>query len=150
MEQEKRVKRQKTEKKAWKFLSWETLGIVMAACVIQAIVWIGMHGVPLMGLPEKEEVSSITITHSDFGERELTGTEDIELMVKAANLLNYRVFGAKEGSPIITVTYHLKNGRDIRIEANHTTMWWHGKTHPIKDQDVFVNVIQGLYFEWKE
>lgn len=94
----------------------------MTVYVTRAIVWIGIHGVPLTGLPEKEGVSSITITHGDFGERELTGVEDIGLMAKAVNLLSYRVFGEKEGSLTIPVTYHLKSGRDIRIGVNHTTM----------------------------
>ncbi len=52
-----------------------------------------------------------------------------------------------EGSPIISITYHMKNGNDINIEANNTTMWWHGKPHTIKEKNVFVDIIQGLFFE---
>ena len=44
----------------------------------------------------------------------------------------------------------MKNGNDINIEANNTTVWWHGKPHSIKEKNSFVNIIQGLFFIIKE
>ena len=68
-------------------------------------------------------------------------------MINATNLLNYRIFGKKEGSPVMTVTFHLKDGDDVTISANNTSMWWHGKLHPIKDTALFINVVDGLFFD---
>lgn len=144
-------------KRAWKFFSWNTVYVLMVVCVLNTVIWIGFHGVPLMGVPKKEDVESVTILCNDtdngtiekessMKERTITDDENIELLVKASGLLNYRLFGEKEEAPVIVVTYHLKNGDSIRIGANRNTMWWRGKSHAIKEPDVFVNIIQGLYF----
>ena len=135
------------EKKRWKFFSWKTLCIVVVVCVIHTTIWITFYGVPLMGLPQAEEVKSISITKNSSQERELTTIEDIERFIKAPNLLSYRVFGKTEGSPIMIVTYHLKNGEDVTMKANNTSMWWHEKVHPIKDTSLFINVVDGLFFD---
>lgn len=160
------------EKRAWKFFSWNTVFVLLMTCVLNTVIWIGFHGVPLMGVPQKENVESVTILCNDTGngtiekeipmeqismeqipmeeltmkERTVTDDENIELLVKASSLLNYRIFGEKEEVPVIVVTYHLKNGDSICIGANRNTMWWHGKSHAIKEKDVFVNIIQGLFF----
>lgn len=133
-------------KSRWCFFSWQAFCSILAVCVVNTAIWIAFHGFPIVGLPEKEAVQSISITHNNAGERIITDHEDIELIVNAANLLNYSLFGETSGSPIISMTYHLTDGRDVTIEANHTTMWWHGKSHPIKETDMFINVIQGLFF----
>lgn len=138
------------EKKFWKFFSWNTLCIVVVVCVLNAIIWIAFHGVPLVGLPQAEDVKSISVTQNSSQEREITTEEDIELLVNAANLLNYCLLGKTEGGPIITVTYHLKDGDDVTIRANNTSMWWHGKSYPIKETDMFINIVQGLYFDLAE
>lgn len=133
-----------------KFFSLNTLCIAVVVCVLNAIIWITFHGVPLVGLPQAEDVKSISVTKNSSQEREVTTQEDIKLLVNAAKLLNYRLLGGTEGSPIITVTYHLKDGDDVTIKANNTSMWWHGKSHPIKETDMFINIVQGLYFDLEE
>ena len=135
------------EKKRWKFFSWKTLYTVVSIVVIQTIIWVAFHGVPLIGLPQVEDVKSISITQNSSQEREIKMREEIELMINATNLLNYRIFGKKEGSPIMTVTFHLKDGDDVTIRANNTSVWWHGKLHPIKDTALFINVVDGLFFD---
>ena len=124
--------------------------MVLVVCGLNTIIMIKFHGVPLVGLPQAEDVKSISVTQNSSQERDITTEEDIELLVNAANLLNYRLLGETEGSPIITVTYHLKDGDDVTIKANNTSMWWHGKSHPIKKTDVFINIVQGLYFDLVE
>ena len=105
-----------------------------------------MDCIPLMGFPEKEDIQSITIHCNGIEERKITEEQDIALLVNAVNLLNYQLWGKAEGNPIIGITYHLENGNDINIEANDTTIWWHGKSHALKQPDVFVNIIEGLFF----
>lgn len=133
-------------KKPWKFFSWNTLCIIMVSCLLNAVIWGAFHGIPLMGFPEKEDIQSITIHCNGIEERKITEEQDIALLVNAVNLLNYQLWGKAEGNPIIGITYHLENGNDISIEANGTTIWWHGKSHALKQPDVFVNIIEGLFF----
>ena len=135
------------EKKHWKFFSWKTLGTIVFILVIQTIIWVAFHGIPLIGLPQAEDVKSISITKNSSQEREIKTREEIELMINATNLLNYRIFGKKEGSPVMTVTFHLKDGKDVTMKANNTSMWWHGKGHPIKDTSLFINVVDGIFFD---
>ncbi|MEA4920311.1 MAG: hypothetical protein VB078_05290 [Clostridiaceae bacterium] len=133
--------------KAWKFFSWKTLCVIIAVCILNPIIWVAFHGIPLMGLPKKEEIKSISITQNNEEQKTITDEDDIELLVNTANLLNYRLFGKTAGAPIISLTYHLKSGDDVTIEANNATMWWHGKAHPIKEPDMFVKIVQGLFFD---
>ena len=135
------------EKKHWKFFSWKTLETIVVVLVIQTIIWVAFHGIPLIGLPQAEDVKSISITKNSSQEREIKTREEIELMINATNLLNYRIFGKKEGSPVMTVTFHLKDGEDVTMKANNTSMWWHGKVHPIKDTSLFINVVDGIFFD---
>lgn len=135
------------EKKHWKFFSWKTLETIVVVLVIQTIIWVAFHGIPLIGLPQAEDVKSILITQNSSQEREIKTREEIELMINATNLLNYRIFGKKEGSPVMTVTFHLKDGEDVTMKANNTSMWWHGKVHPIKDTSLFINVVDGIFFD---
>ena len=135
------------EKKRWKFFSWKTLYTVVSIFVIKTIIWVAFYGVPLIGLPQAEDVKSISITKNSSQEREIKTQEEIELLVNTVNLLNYRLRGGTEGIPIVTVTFHLKDGDDVTIRANHTSVWWHGKIHPIKDTSLFVNVVDGLFFD---
>ena len=135
------------EKKHWKFFSWKTLETIVVVLVIQTIIWVAFHGIPLIGLPQAEDVKSISITKNSSQEIEIKTREEIELMINATNLLNYRIFGKKEGSPVMTVTFHLKDGEDVTMKANNTSMWWHGKVHPIKDTSLFINVVDGIFFD---
>ena len=136
----------KKRKKTWRFILWNTLCVIIVSCILNAVIWILFHGIPLIGLPEKENVKSVTIIYNETEKREITDTETIEILVKSANLLNYQLWGQTQGSPIIDMIYHLEDGEDIKISANSTTMWWHGKSHVIKETGTFVNIIQGLFF----
>lgn len=109
--------------KSWKTLIKQTIISVIFSVIISAFIWIVFHGIPLIGLPDIENVKSITITCNEIQEKNITDKDDIELLVNAANLLNYRLYGETQGEPIISVTYHLQNGKDITIQANYTTMW---------------------------
>ena len=122
---------------------------VVLAVLISAGVWIGFYGVPLLGLPKTEEVESAKLIWMDEDPIVVTETEQLELLVKAANLLNYK-FGASNAETLeLTVRYTLKNGEVRELSASRTTVWWKGKTHPLKNPDVFYNVIEGLFLEQK-
>ena len=78
-----------------------------AVGLIASAVWIGRYGVPLLGLPKAEDVQSVTLVSLDSGSVTVTDTENVELLVKAANLLNYKLGAPDTTDPELTVTYTL-------------------------------------------
>lgn len=44
---------------------WNIVCVIFISCIINGIVWIGFHGIPLIGLPEKEEVERVTIVYNN-------------------------------------------------------------------------------------
>ncbi len=119
--------------------------VVMISCILNVVIWIAFHGIPIMGIPNIEEVESITIKYNNEQQKEIIKKEEIELLVKSSNILNYKILGKKEGQPVISMIYHLKNGKDVMIEANYTTVWWKGKSYEIKEKDMFINIITVLF-----
>lgn len=49
-------------------------------------------------------------------------------------------------SPMITITYYRENQPAITVSANRNTVWWKGKSHVIRDPDMFVNLAEGIFF----
>lgn len=137
------------KQKSYKFFSKYTMFIIVVSCVLNGIIWIGFHGIPIIGIPKVEEVESITIYYNDVKQQEIVEKEKIELLIKASNLLNYKFLGKikEKEQPIICVIYHLKSGKDVMIEANYTTVWWKGKSYEIKEKDMFINIITALFFD---
>ncbi len=121
--------------------------VVMISCILNVVIWIAFHGIPIMGIPNIKEVESITIKYNNEQQKEIIKKEEIELLVKSSNILNYKILGKKEGQPVISMIYHLKNGKDVMIEANYTTVWWKGKSYEIKEKDMFINIITVLFFD---
>ena len=56
----------KKEKKKWKFVLWNTLFVIIVSCVLNIVIWILFHGIPLIGLPKKEDVKSVTIIYNEI------------------------------------------------------------------------------------
>lgn len=136
---------QKNGKKA-KFFSWYTLTAVLAAAALSALGGIWLHGMPPTGLPRAEDVEAVTITRGQQ-KVELTASDDVQLMAGAANLLSYKPFGAAEDAPVLTVTYHLKNGDTRIIEASAASVWWRGRAHVLQEPGMFVNIVSTLYLD---
>ncbi len=128
------------------FFSWNTLLSVLIACAVSAAGWIALHGIPLMGLPEADAVESVTLVYGGK-ERKVTGRDDVRLIVQAAGFLNYCLFGEEGGEPEVSVTYHLKAGGDICLEAGPAVVRWKGKAHSLKETDIFTNIIRGVFYE---
>lgn len=122
---------------------------VILTMLILSIIYYGIDGIPLAGLPKEKDVSYIEIYSASLDEiRICTESEDIEKCVKIVHLLNYKFGTSKQGPPLITITYHLKDGEKLSISANDNTVYWKGKAHTIKDDngDFFVGVIEGMFF----
>ena len=131
-----------------KHSAWlQTLLTVVLSVLIASAVWIGRYGVPLLGLPKAEDVQSVTLVSLDSGSVTVTDTENVELLVKAANLLNYKLGAPDTTDPELTVTYTLKNGEVRVLSASRTTMWWKGRAHPLRQPEEFCNIVDGLILD---
>lgn len=131
------------------FFSWNTLWSVTAACVLSVAGSLLIHGVPLMGLPKAEEVKAVTIVWNGE-ERTVTETDDVKLLADAAHLLHYRLFGGEQAgaeTPILSVTYRLKAGGSIRLEAGSAVVRWKGKVHTLEETDIFIKIIQKVFYD---
>ena len=45
------------------------------------------------------------------------------------------------------MTYTLKNGEVRVLSASRTTMWWKGRAHPLRQPEVFCNIVDGLFLD---
>lgn len=123
---------------------------IFIGMLICAVLYLCVYGMALIGIPEAEEVERITISYSEFPDevRELTEKEDLEMVIQLSDFLNYSLLGedASDSPPIVTVTYFLKNGDTVTVSANRTSVWWKGKVHALKQEDLFVNLTEGIFF----
>lgn len=107
-------------------------------------------GMYLIGVPKAEETEKVTILYRDAAdeEKEITDRKQIELAVKLTGFLRYSLLEEADGTedPVITIVYHMKNGRTIAVSANRDTVWWKGKAHVIREQDMFINLAEGIFF----
>lgn len=135
----------KTLKEALRFL----LGA--AACMILTTgIKIALDGCWLVFLPLDDKVASVTVAYPSLSpeEKELSDTGDVQRCIKMLNLLKYDVFKKTQDKtePLVTYTYHLKDGTDMVVAANNDTVFYRGKQHVLKESGVFVNVTEGLFF----
>lgn len=122
-----------------------------AACMILTTgIKIALDGCWLIFLPIDDKVESVTVAYPSLSpeEKELSDTGDVQRCIKMLNLLKYDVFQKSQDTtdPLVTYTYHLKDGTDMVVAANNDTVFYRGKQHVLKESGVFVNVTEGLFF----
>ena len=124
--------------------------VIVVATVLVVGAKILIDGMYLWGIPDLKEVQTVSISYPRVTEeiKEISSQEDKELSLKLTGFLKYDLFKKADSNekPLITITYHLKDGTDKTISANNTTVWWNGKTYVIKDQEMFVNLTEGIFF----
>lgn len=118
------------------------LSQIVTVTVLLVGISILKDGMYLIGVPDMGDVGSVTISGKEF-----TGPEDIELAVKLTGFLRYSLFEKADasGEPLLTITYHLKSGKDVDVSANRETVWWQGKAHAIKEKEMFINLTEGIF-----
>lgn len=137
---------QKTiSKKVIQFLS-----IFLVCLVVTIVVYFWSNGLPLFGLPDPTEITSVTVldTRLSDTERQITDTHKILTARNAANLLRYK-WGDTTGleEPFITITYHLVNGEEMVVQASDEMVIWKGKAHPLLGEPMFARVVEVFFFE---
>lgn len=123
---------------------------VIVITVLIVGIHIFMNGMYLLGLPDLEDIQSVSISYPSVTDdvKEISSYEDIESALKLTGFLKYDLFkkATSEEAPLITITYHLKDGTDKTISANNTTVWWNNKPYAIKDKEMFINITEGIFF----
>lgn len=132
-----------------KKLGKELLKIAAITAVIMAIS-VCMEGMWLFGIPDIDDVQAVQITdlrHSAEAKK-LTDEESIELAVQLSGFLKYKPLSKAQNNsePIITITYLLEDGTQKSLSANENTVWWQGKTRAIKQEEIFLNLCEGIFF----
>jgi hypothetical protein len=115
--------------------------------VLTAVVLdFAFFGVPLFGMPEPEDVAYVEIIHERLAAepRRVTG-EDIELAVNLAGFLKFTLGEAKQ-EPRIEMIYHLKDGGTVSLAGGEQSVLWKGRTLALKEDNLFVNLAEGIFF----
>ena len=122
-------------------------GVTVALLVGVSIFHRGMY---LIGVPKAEKVQYVTVSYPEVTdeEKKITHREQIRLAVQLTGFLRYSLLEEADSgeSPMITITYYQENQAAITVSANRNTVWWKGKSHVIKDPDMFVNLTEGIFF----
>lgn len=123
----------------------------VAACMILTTgIKIALDGCWLVFLPIDEKVESVTVAYPSCGQaaKELSDADDVKRCINMLGMLKYDVFRKSEdlSEPLVTYTYHLKDGTDMVVAANNDTVFYKGKQHALKESALFVNVTEGLFF----
>ncbi len=111
---------------------------------------IALDGCWLVFLPMDGKVASVTVAYPALSAegKEVSDAEDVQRCINMLNTLKYDVFKSSidTSGPLVTYTFHLKDGTDMVVAANNDTVFYGGKQHVLKESGVFVNVTEGLFF----
>lgn len=137
-------------KKAAKSIGCFLLQIALTFVLVLGIK-IAMDGCWLVFLPIDDKVQSVTIEYPGLSQtaKEITDPTERKQCVSLLNMLNYDVFRKSEDETdaLVTYTYHLKDGTDMVVAANNETVFYKGKQHVLKQEKLFVNLTEGLFFQ---
>lgn len=121
-----------------------------ATTILIVGIKICISGMALLGLPDLNDIQSVCISYPGITDemKEISNHEDVELALKLTGFLKYDLFDKAESreEPLITIIYYLKDGTNKTVSANNSTVWWNGKSHVIKDKEMFVNLTEGIFF----
>lgn len=125
------------------------IATVIAVVIVVVSLNILTDGVPLLGTPDAENVSSVIVEHSDYPDDIKKHTDDtkIELAVAMLGCLNYSPLkGLSNDVPVIKVTYIMNDDTEIVVEANDKTVWWNGKAYAVTDENMFVKMCTAVFY----
>ena len=135
--------------KAVKELLRFVLSVFLSVSAVLAVS-IFMNGMYLLGIPDPEDVQSVVAEYPGVTDekKEFTDREHVEQAVKLTGFLRYALFEepVSGGSPMITITYVLDDGRTVSVSADRETVWWKGRPRAIKDREMFINLAEGIFF----
>lgn len=123
---------------------------VAASVFIVMAIDASVRGMWLFGIPDSENVKSVTLSYPRLTDEtvRLCEEDDIELALNLTGFLRYDLFDEPDPDqkPKITMTFHMKDGTDKTIDANNETVWINKKAYSVKQEDMFINLTEGVFF----
>lgn len=123
--------------------------LATAACavVLGGVLRCFVYGIPLLGIPQAEALVSVEMTSSAYGETKMTAvSEEIELVRNATGLLRHTFSEAEWEEPDVTVVFTDRNGKRYELSASENCVTYGLKTYKLKQEGLFVNIVEGLCF----
>ncbi len=122
---------------------------ILLTTVIVTVIGVLWQGVRPFGAPSVEDVERAEVSYPAVtDEVKKPAGERLKTAVNLIGCLRYDLLkGAEEGDePLITITYYTKDGKEATVAASRKTVWWNGRAHALKEEDLFVNLAEGLFF----
>lgn len=136
---------QKSVKQKIKQVLWSFIVCFLTICAVN--YW--GNGFQLFGLPNQNDIVSVTISDTRLSdtERQITDAHKLLTARNAANLIHYK-FGDTTGleAPYVTITYHLANGEERVLQASNEMVIWQEKAHRLEDDSMFVRIVEVFFF----
>ena len=137
-------------KPSWKKRLGQLVIQILAVTLLLVGIKIFTGGMYLLGIPQPEEVTRVTLAYPQLteGVKEVTDPQEMELAVYLTAYLKYVPFARAdpEDQPLLTITYSTGEGEEITLSASWDTLWWKGKAHPLKQPGSFMKMAQGIFF----
>lgn len=132
--------------KALKKTSFSFVCIALALVIVSIL----MQGMPLFGAPKPSSVEAVTITYPTLTSeaKEISDPELIQHACQLFGFLRYRPFAKADetDAPLLTMDFALKDGKAVTVSASRKSVWWNGKTHVLKEPEMFINLAEGIFF----
>lgn len=137
-------------KTSWKKRLIRFLAQVLVVTFLLMGIKIFMEGMYLLGIPQPEEVTQVTLSWPQLspGEKLVTDSQQIQLAVYLTAYLKYVPFAKAEpgAEPEVTITYCQADGEQVTLAASQDTVWYKGKAHPLRHPGQFIKIAQGIFF----
>lgn len=133
-----------------KFLKQTALPVALSV-LLTSILFFLARGIPLWGVPDAADVVSVEITDARLSRqtRVLTAPGDVEMAVNMLGFLNYTPGAPQAEAPILSIVYHLQDGRALSVAVGGKTVIWRSRAHAVRGDggDTFVRIAEGFFFD---
>lgn len=138
-------------------MSLKKLHFLVPALISSVLVLIGyivINGLPLMHMPELEEIAYVEILDRslDSETRIFTNEEDIEIAINVTNFLLYKPGKIHSqysfDKSYIEMVFHLKDETTVTIQADDFVVSNNGTKYHLKEDSgtTFIKITEGIFF----
>lgn len=123
--------------------------VLLFVLIVTLFLYAGMEGLYLFHSPAPEDIQSVVITHADFPNQPKHVTDGYYISLAEAMLgyLRYVPFKKPtDGVPLIEMTFVLKDGAELSLQANEQTVWWMGKPYALRERGLFIKMCTAVFY----
>lgn len=124
-------------------------GAMAFTFVVSCIIFPFAKGMPLIGLPDTDDIVKTEIVNAATNERVvLTDKADIKIIKDITGLLTYRINSAEKSDAQgdIVISFEDKNGDTAELSVTEKYVYWNGKERQLKREKVFIDLIEKIVF----